>query len=190
MGRPFIDYSEEDADSLSSRDSQEWLAVARAALAESGSDENLDEVIAYLGSLRRPAWKPNEGDVPEGGLKLFDSKIGGLPYLLPDEEWPTNNGETLMSGTGRMESPWGWGRMQIRSGPTTPGNKLTRRGRGRGRLLEREAFFPSVPTSRTLHTPLPNSLRNLQATACRSCGSSGCRSCQGRCGRRWGTAQG
>eukprot|EP00198_Chlamydomonas_reinhardtii_P007541 XP_001696878.1 predicted protein [Chlamydomonas reinhardtii] len=45
--------------------------------------------------LRRPAWKPNEGDVPEGGLKLFDSKIGGLPYLLPDEEWPTNNGDGL-----------------------------------------------------------------------------------------------
>ncbi|KAG2453489.1 hypothetical protein HYH02_001710 [Chlamydomonas schloesseri] len=99
MGRPFIDYEEEDA-TPSGADSEDWLKLARAVLSELGygsdGDAGLEGLLTHFASIRKPAWKPRDGDVPEGaGLSLLDSKIGGLPFLLPDEDWPSNNGDGL-----------------------------------------------------------------------------------------------
>ncbi|EFJ41753.1 hypothetical protein VOLCADRAFT_98310 [Volvox carteri f. nagariensis] len=52
-------------------------------------------ILEYLFSKRRIAFLPICEPVPPGGLGLFESKIGGLPYLLPSESWPCNDDASL-----------------------------------------------------------------------------------------------
>ncbi|GLI69168.1 hypothetical protein VaNZ11_013737 [Volvox africanus] len=102
MGRPFILYEEPDVTDLSLSTStyhtyEQWCQAALKALDESRSSSNTDvfSLLEYLFSKRRVAFLPICEAASDRFLSLYESKIGGVPYLLPSESWPCNNGRSL-----------------------------------------------------------------------------------------------
>ncbi|GIL73314.1 hypothetical protein Vretimale_4884 [Volvox reticuliferus] len=107
MGRPFILYEEADMSDLSPSTStyqtyEMWSQAAIKALDESeivyrraSSNPAMLAILEYLFSKRRVAFLPICEPAPDRFLSIYESKIGGVPYLLPSESWPCNNGRGL-----------------------------------------------------------------------------------------------
>ncbi|GIL42664.1 hypothetical protein Vafri_607 [Volvox africanus] len=95
MGLQIISYEGADVTDLSLSTSmyhtyELWSQAALMAIVERLGSSNGDtfRILQYLFSKRRVAFLPIYE--PASELGLYESKIGGLPYLLPSESWPCN----------------------------------------------------------------------------------------------------
>lgn len=104
MGRPFIVYSSDDEEDschhshagTASTSGRDWTESAVACLEDAGYEdtEEVQAVLRFIYATRRTAYLPH-AEPAILPLRLADTKIGGRPYLMPGEEWPSNTDRPL-----------------------------------------------------------------------------------------------